>query len=473
MDLTRSSVKLLVANGTRAVTSFVGIVYFARYLGSSAIGSFFLFEALVGMLAIPADLGIRSATEKRISGGQSADDYLSTALLLKILPLLIVSVFVYLFQSIINEYLGGGFALFLILGIVISELGQLMIFVIRGELRVGETAILQVSQDIVWILTGAILIHRGYGVHGLIYGFLLGLTVTFVWGYYKCNTSFGRPSLEYVTSLLDYSRYAFISRVGGYFYQWMDIVIIGIFLTQTDVAAYEIAWRVTLLVMIVSKAIGTSIFPVVSEWSALNDKTEIERMIPDAIVGALIFAIPSFFGSVLFSKDILRLLFGQEYVFAWLVLIILMAEKLLQAPHLILGKSLQGMNRPDLAAYSAIVTMAINLVLNVVFIWWIGIVGAALATMISFGVNTVLHAYFLSNVIQITFPYKKIGWCLLSGSVMTAILLYASRFLLVTSLTQLFGIVSLGALVYLTLVLLYPPLRGNAWSILKSTRIDR
>ncbi|MFW6437258.1 MAG: flippase [Halococcoides sp.] len=448
MDFTRSSLKLFASNVTRTTIEFVGIAIFARALGASEMGMFFLFQALLGMIAIPADFGFRGAIEKRISEGREQGTYLASAFAVKLVPMALVVTAILVFQDAINGYIGAEFALLLALALVVQDISTMSTVVLRGELRVGETAILRVARWVVWFAVGTLLVSQGFGVEALIYGLLAGLGVMLVWGWYRVSIPLGRVSLEHAKSLFEYGRWGVISRVGWYFYSWMDVAVIGFFLTQADVGAYEIAWRVTLVVMLLSRSIATTLFPQASRWDAEDAYARIEDMIRKTITPSMALVIPSFFVTLVYAREILGLIFGQEYTVAWLVLIVLMGEKLLQSVHTILGRSLQALDRPDLAAAATVASIIVNLVLNVVLILEFGIVGAAVATAASFVLNTVLHAHFLSTFVTIDFPWTEVGWCTGAAAAMAGILYGIGEVVAIDTLPRLLGILVVGAVIY-------------------------
>lgn len=460
MNLARSSIRVFVSRAAGSLIVFIGITFFARELGAHQMGVFFLFQALLGMIAILADFGINSGLTKRISEGKSPGSVLSTAIVLKVLLLFPFVVGILLFQEPINDYLGEELALYIVLGLFLQESAKLTMHILQGELRVGETAGPTFFQKVMYVIVGTALILSGFRVQGIIYGFFAGFVVLLGWGAWKSSTSLQAPSFEHARSLFDYSKYAFISSIGGYFYSWMDIAIIGFFLTQSAVGVYEIAWRVTAVVMLFSSSIATTIFPQVSQWSADDATERIETMLSEAIAPSLFVAIPAFFGIVLFSQEILGFVFGTEYATGSLVLIILMGEKVVQSVHLILGRSLQGINHPDLAAKAGIISIALNFALNVILVIEYGIVGAAVATATSFVVNSILHAYYLSNFVSIRIPYAQIGGCSLASLGMAIVLYGVESFVAIESLEQLVGIILFGVTIYGGFALLIPSSRG-------------
>jgi len=459
MSLARSSAKMSLANVANAVVSFAAIAYFARTLGAEGIGVFFLFEALLNILILPADFGIRSAVEKRLSEGTSPSSLLTTAFLLKSGPLLVIAAVILLLRGPINGYLGANVAVWLVVAIVTREFAQQGIQVLRGELRVGESAVPWLSQSATWAGAGVVFVQFGFGVRGLIYGLIAGYVISFIWAMHRRSTPFGSPSWEHVGSLLDYSKFSFVSLIGGTVYKWMDVLIIGFFLTSADVGAYEVAWRITLVVLLGSKAVATTIFPTMSRWDAERAVGRIENLIPWAVTASLIFVIPSLFGVLLFSEEILTFVFGSEYSIASLALIVLMSGKVFEAIQDVVGRSLNAIDHPELAARAAVIAIVFNLVLNTVLVTQYGITGAAVATVVSFVAETSILTVYLSDFLTIRLFWQELGWFTASSIGMVLVLTGARSVVPVVSISHLAFAILLGAVVYGMFVLSFPPLR--------------
>lgn len=467
MNLARSSLKIFAANIVSAGLGFLGITYFAREVGAATIGAFFLFQALLGILTIPADFGLRGAVEKRISEGDSQSQLLSSAIALKTVPLIIIVIGILLLRPLINNYLGARLAILLAAAIVLQETAQLAIFVLKGELRVGETAILRIARQTTWVGVGAFFVTHGYGSVGLVYGLLAGFGVMLVGGWYKISVTPDRPSIPDARSLFDYGKYNLISSIGGKLYSWTDVAVIGFFLTQTQVGAYEIAWRVTAISLLFSKAIAGTIFPQVSEWKSKDLDERIGGIITQSITPTLFFVIPAFLGTAVFSEEILTIVFGEEYAIAAVVLVLLMCDKVFQSVQLLIGRSLQAIDKPNLAAQAAIISLVVNILLNIVFVIEFGILGAALATVISSLLNDLLHFIYLRRFISFRFPRREILECL-SASGMMAIILYGiSVTYAIQSIGKLISSIVFGIVVYIIAVFLMPNLRDRLFDTLR------
>lgn len=448
MNIARSGTKVAVARISGTVVMFLGITVFARKLDADAMGIFFLFEALLGVLSIPADFGVRRAVEKRISEGPVSDRVLGSAITIKLAFLAVIVAAILLARGPINAYLSEAVAVFLAIGLVFREFALLMVSVLKGELRVGETASLQVTRHLIWVGASGVLILYGFGTMSLIYGALVGYVAMLLWGIVKVTTSVGMASMEMIRSLLNYGKSIFIASLGGQIYARADILIIGVFLGPVYVAAYEIAWRITGIFRTVTNSIGSAIFPQVSAWDAEDNNEQIEQLIPEAIAPSLMLVIPAFFGTVVLSDEILGIVFGSQYTIAWLVLIILMIDMIFQAVHVIVGSALQAINRPDLSARAAAISTVLNIVLNVLFIWKIGIIGAAIATVLASLVNDFLHYFYLSNLIKVRLPWRESLFFTAGSVLMALVLLTAVNRFPPAGILTLLVLVSFGALIY-------------------------
>jgi O-antigen/teichoic acid export membrane protein len=461
MDIAQSTLKITAARVGSLVLTFAGTAFFAQELGAALLGIFFLFQAVLSVSTLPANLGTRIAVEKRISEGGPADRILGTGLALKSGLLVIITALIILFQSHFNRYIGVKVAGLLILAIFLEELAGLMMSVLKGELRVGEIAPIKFGYSFTWTTLGATLVVLDFGVTGLIYALIAGKALQLFWASHKISVGIGRPSISQAHSLIDYAKYSIIPEIDGQVHSWMDVLIIGFFLTQADVGSYEVAWQVAGPVLLITGAIGTTIFPQISSWSTDETIEPLERLLPKIIVLSVILVFPAFFGGILLSKEILSLIFGAEFTVAWLALIILLGGKLPSAIRQIAGKSLLGLDRPDLVTHAAIVDIIANLLLNLVLIWQLGIVGAALGTVLSMTLGTIHRTYYLLQFINIKIPYDELGWCLLSSVTMYGVLYIVKSTIEVNSIIYLLGFVLAGVALYSVFILIYRPLRSE------------
>ena len=468
LNLIRSTAKLFISRIGANVLSFAAIAYFTQILGPSNMGVFFLFQSLVGVLALVADLGIRGAVEKRLSEQGGNHGVLATSILIKTGLLVVVCLLLLVFKARVNNYVGYDIIYFLILGLFLKEYFELFERVLIGEHRVDETGTLLFLRRVTWIIMGSTLLFVGYGIIALLIAFLLSYFISLLWAVIKVSTPISR-SLEFnVSSIFSYSKHYFISQAGGRLYSWIDIVVLGFFVSSSFVGIYELAWRVSLVVMLFAQSIANVIFPEISSIAADNGYAKIKSIVPDALSAALFISIPALFGTLVLADRIMEVLFNVIHPVGGVILIIIMTEKVLQAPHRVLARVSEGIGRPEFGARATAITIIINIFANLLLISLLGVIGAALATLISFGANTAIHWIYLQTEVKIKVPFRDIIWYVLSSVGMCIAIYKLTWPHYVSPFISLAGTVGFGAILYAIIVVSNPRMRTKVVGVIKS-----
>ncbi len=463
LNFARAGGLLLALEIVGVVIGFGSTVYFATTLGAAALGVFFLFEAALGTLGTFGDFGINGAIEKRISEGREPGSVLSAGLLLKGALVLGLTAVVVPFRQAINAYVGAVVVGPLLVALVLSQLAVLSIHVMRAELRADETAILQFLRLVTYVAVSVALIRFGAGPMALVYGLIAGYLVLLAGGVRRTSTVPARPSIRHVRTLVDYAKFNGIWGLGGQAYNTMDILVIGLFLTSADVAAYELAWRVTLMTGIVGGVVANTVFAQMSAWDAAGQRDRIAPTVRDGLLASLVLVVPSFVGVALLSEEILGFVFGPEFVIAAAAFVVLMGEKLVAAVNNVFDATVRAVDRPDIGAYATVASLALNIVLNILLVPRYGLVGAGLATGLSMAINTVVLGGFLRRLVPIEFPVREVGWCVAAAGLM-GVAVVAAGTVLPATLAGLVGRILLGGAVYGAVVLASPSIRAKFFS---------
>jgi len=448
VSLLTSSLKITVSRVTQTALSFLGIVYFARELGAAELGVFFLFQALYNILNFVGDIGLSGAMVKRVSEGSEPGRVLTTGLLVKLPGVGVVVVAVVALQGMINSYFGAELALLLAVGVFLTSYSSVAVKILQAELEMGYFAFLLFLQTVIFVGVGAVLINAGFGVRGLVLGLILSDIVIIVSAGLLWSTPLRRPGLEHARSLFGFSKFQFVMNLTARGLSWADVLVIGAVLSQAHVGAYEVAWRASKPAVLLTTAVGNVTFPRISGLSVVDDAAEIRELVGDGLALALLLPIPALFGAILFSSEILNFIFGESYGVAWLVLIVLMAGRVTQSVFLILQRTLQGLDQVHLLARAAVIVFVVNLVGNVVLVSTYGIVGAAVASAISFALYAALEFQWLSRSVPISIDRRLVATSLLASVVMAIGLGAVDRFVEIQNVQTLVGLIAAGALVY-------------------------
>jgi O-antigen/teichoic acid export membrane protein len=459
MNLARASGLLFGVELLNTALGFLSTVYFARELGATLLGVFFLFEATLYTMATVVDFGLRGAVEKRISAGTDPARMFGAGIALKLVLVAVVGVAVLAARDPIAAYVGADLALELVAVVVVFEFSMLCVHVLQGELRAGQTAVLHLARSLTYVVVAVTLLQFGFGVRALVYALLVSYSLLLVTAAARLNTRVARPGWRHVRSLYDYAKYNGIWGLGGHVYNWMDVIVIGFFLSQAAVGAYELAWRLTTMAVMFSTVFAKVLFPQLSAIEAYGARDRLSDLLSGAITASLLLVVPAVVGVAVLAEPILGVIFGPEYVIAAAAFVVLSGEKLAQAVNLVFDKGIQALDRPVYGAAATIVSLSLNIVLNVVLVPRFGLVGAAAATLASVVVNTVLLGVFLGRLVPVRFPVRDIGWLVVSSLVMGVVLVGATNVIAVETPVALVAAIGLSAVVYGAAVLVSPSLR--------------
>lgn len=464
MNLLNSSLKITTARLATTIASFGGLVFFAQELGASRLGIFFLFKALYDILYFLTDMGLSGAIIKRVSERNEPGQILSVGILIKLPPIIIAIAIVLLLREAINDYIGAALAPFLAVGIFLTAYGELSIKILQAELQIGWFATLQFLKTVVFVGSGILLIMAGLGVHGLIYSVLLSEIIIIVIGTTLRTTPLRRPSLNHAFSLFAFAKYRLPTKFLTRAMSWADVLVIGVFLSQAHVGAYEVAWRASKPAVLLATAVSNIIFPTTSGLDQIEDQDRIKSMLADGLALAILLPIPAFFGALLFSHEILNFIFGETFGMAWLVLIVLMGGRIFYAIFLILDGILEGMNQIRLVARAAFVTGIFNIIGNIVFVPQFGIVGAAFATSLTFALYAVLLALEISQFGILSIDYQLVGFYVIASVTMAILLIGVQIHITIDNLYLLIAVVLVGVITYISILLINPYLRKRILS---------
>lgn len=453
-----ATLKLLLSAVGRTLLSFLAIAFFTREIGAAELGTFFLFQSALSVVAMPADIGLRTGIEKQMSAGRNRREILGSALAAKGVLILPVALLILLVRQPINNYLGADLALLLGVGIVLQEIGMVSIAGLRGEKRVGETAIFEPLRTGIWAVLGALFAMLHYGAIGLVSAYLMALAVIALLGWWRFDTMPGLPNIDRIKSLVDYSKYALIGQVGGMVNSWMDVIILGFFVTNSAIAAYEVAWRVAAISLLLSEALRRTIFPEANSYR--KDKIpQLEELIERTLTPSMYLVIPSAVGVIVLGEPLLRFAFSPEIAIASGALVILLFEKVQRGIGLVLIAPMHALDRPDLAATASLVGVVTNILLNIILIHQFGILGAAVGTTLSAAANTGLQAYYLQKFLHIRIPWQEIVWLIVASVVMGVLLHFISANRPPSSLIDVVFYVAIGGGVYVLTTAIAPNLR--------------
>ncbi|WP_247004863.1 flippase [Halosolutus gelatinilyticus] len=295
----------------------------------------------------------------------------------------------------------------------------------------------------------------GFGVVGAFAGYLVGLAVAVALGLVILYVGFYRtferaPQREegLLRRILEYSVPLTATRSANVIDKQIDTILVGVLLNPTAVAYYTITKQVTSVTETPAKALGFTISPTYGEQKAAGQGHRAARLYERSLEHVLLLYVPAVVGLVLVADPMVRYVFGPEYLGAVPVLQVLSVYVLLSAINNITSDGLDYLGRARDRAIVKSTTAGANFGLNLLLIPVWGVVGAGVATVLTFSVYTGANVYIISRELPIRYASAARTLVGVTGvSLVMGLGVYALRSF-VTGPATLLGVIGFGVLVW-------------------------
>jgi O-antigen/teichoic acid export membrane protein len=431
------------------IIGFISTIYFAHALGPSVLGAYFLFLAYLGIFNLVGDGGFGGAAVKRISEGKEPNEYLSAFAFIRIV-LLAVSVSVLIFaEPYLKDVTSSGVFFWLLLALIVTVFSSISGTGVYGTGKVGVYQINSFIEVIIRTLFQIIAVFLGYSLAGLTGGFVAGLIVMGLMNFRYLNLKLVRFKLSHLKNLSGFSFWIFLTASGSLVFSYADTLLIGYFMSNADVGIYRTAFQLTMIASFTTMAFQTVLYPKISSWGAQGQFAEIENSLARAITYSLLLAIPTCIGGWILGSKLLYYLYGASFVEGAPALVFLLLVQVVNVFMYLGTMSLNALNRPKDAFNITLIAAILNIILDIALIPFMGITGAAVATLIAMSINALGALILLSRVISIKFEYKSIKNILYASGIMGIIVGSIYVLLPLSHVIAVLAEVIIGAVIYI------------------------
>ena len=202
-------------------------------------------------------------------------------------------------------------------------------------------------------------------------------------------------SLSYIKKTIAYGFQAHLANIMGFLNYRIDMFLVNGFLGPVSVGFYAIGVGLVEKLWMISQAAATVLFPRVAAETEEQRRKEFTALVARTVlwltlIGGLFL--------VICSRWIITILYSEDYLPVAGALQALLIGIIALSAGRVLGNDIAGRGRPILNAYRGIVSIIINVVLNILLIPRYGIVGAAWATTFSYTVSFFMSIFFFCRL---------------------------------------------------------------------------
>lgn len=382
---------------------FIVLIWITRYLGPERFGLLSYSQSLVSIVLAFASLGLDSVVIRElVKNNAKRDILLGTAFYLK----LFASFTAILFIIILNEFC------------LAQDESKILINIISFSIIFNSFNVIDMyfqshvlskyvvySNSISFLISSIVKIFLIYNEFDLIYfayslvldSFMVAIGYLYIYKLKNIKVVLWKYDKQLARNFLRSAWPLVFVAVSAFVYTRIDQIMIKYMIDAEAVGNYAAAVKVSELFYFIPAIIVSSIFPKVIEAKQASEENYLKLL--EKLYRLVVWiAIPIAICMSLFSSIIIDILYGEQYSKADEVLALLSWGIVLTAIGSVFVKMLYAENFEKKYLYKSIFGMLINIFLNYILLPIYGIMGAAIATLITLLAINYIYDLFDSHL---------------------------------------------------------------------------
>jgi len=456
---------IIVGDIVFRLISLAVTIYLARYLGTAGFGKYNFVFAYLAFFNILTDLGLQTILVREMSRDPSITPKLiGNAYIIRLIltvtaiisSIVVITLMSYPADTTTYVYIAS-------LTVLFVSFSDFYRTIFEANLRMEYSIIAKLAFKglsaglILWIVfTKGTLLHI---MIALVFSEMVKTLLSYLF-----SRKFVRPRFEIDFKLWRYLlREALplaLSSVILIIYYRIDVVMLSMMKGDTPVGLYSAAYKLSEPLSLIPSALVTSLFPIMSA----SFKSSREKLIKTYRLGIkyiLIIMLPIAMGTTLLADKIIFWIYGMEFSGSVTALQILIWALVFTSINPILTRLLTSIGEQKLNTVSHTLCAIVNVTLNLILIPTLNYNGAAIATVITNVIFSMLSFYFIFKYMRIHPPYR-IFMRLIISILFIAIFIYFASHILNILLT-----ISLAIGTYLVTLMVLKVLNGEDISLFR------
>jgi len=398
----------VIAQGVTLLLSLATSAITARWLGPSGKGQLAMIFMVPAMFQMFLGAGLGPANVYYVGSGRLpvhqltansvAFSMIGTLVGVMVVLLILMGDFLHvLFPGVSSDYLMLGMVA-LPIGLLNSNLNSIL----QGLQRIITLNILTVVGSLLTVLfMAALVIGLEFGILGALLA-VLAVQVAMLFATGQCAKREGacfRPKWDsqVVRTTLMYGLKCYIANLLQFFNYRLDVFIVNFILGPVSVGIYGVSVVMAELLWQLPNAASFVIFPK----SANSNQEAMNSFTPQVFRIILAITILGAIGLALFGKLIILVVFSSVFLDAYIPLLALLPGVVLLGAGKVLANDIAGRGYPHYNSITSGLSLVVTIILDLILIPKMGVVGAALASTVSYALTFFISVGFYLSVSRI------------------------------------------------------------------------
>ena len=322
-----------------------------------------------------------------------------------------------------------------------------------------------ILQAIGEVLLISYLVLSGYGLFGAIISLLLVRAFIFIIGFLlvKSEVVLTTPSLAVIKPYLAFSLPLIPFTLSYWMINIGDRYVIGYFMGADAVGIYSASYTMGGVVGFFFSPIVLVLLPAITDLYENNKIQELKNHLKYSFKFFMMLAIPSLFGLSILSQSLLKTLTTPEFISGYAIIPIVGLGVILFNSSNLFSDVLMLFKRTKVLSIVFGFSASINLVMNTILVPIIGISGAAIATLITFAVHSLILGFIGFKILSFDLNLKFIAKSVFSSVIMGLVIWEMNPFGVVNILIT----IGIAAVIYFGILLLLKGFTKEEYAFVK------
>ena len=472
--ITTNTSFFLTALIMQKLLSFIYFTFLARHLGSELIGQYFFAISFASIFSVFMDLGLSPVLTREIAReDKNNQEWFQQIFSLKVLFSIIAIIIAIILDNILFYSDIVKNLIYLSIFIILIDSFTLLFYAfIRGKQNLKYESKAVIIFQIIVLVLGLYLMQYSNNVFlflGILFiASLFNLIYSGIILRFKLKIKLRlRYSSVLIKRIIKISLPFALAAIFAKVYAYIDTVLLKIFLGDSEVGIYSVAYKITFAFQFIPLAFVASLYSAFSHYYK-NNILKLKRIFSKSFNYLIYISLPISLGIIALAPEIISKVYTDEFNFSIFPLQILIASIPFLFINFSLSSFLNATDNQKINTRNLGLIMVINIILNIFLIRSLGVWGAALASSLS---TLLLFILNLKEVIKLI-SQKFINRKSLFMTIISSLVMFLSVYYLKQIIYWPFTIIT-GIIVYFMLMFFSKTLTKEDFIFLKKSLFSK
>ncbi|MFC1927485.1 flippase [Chloroflexota bacterium] len=448
-----------IANALVTLSGIIFMPLITKTLGAHDYGIWAQVQVAISLVLVFVSLGLPVAMVRflpaKTDRGEIQEGFYSILYLISLMTLAVSIMWIAAADFIAGAFFEGATVIVRITGltILVWSLDTVFLTFFRAFRQMKRYALFTIANTYVQVGLIAYLVLNGHGILSIVIAVLAIRAVIFIILFYLIKSQIGikRPHFHKMREYLSFGLPTIPGNISAWVVATSDRFVISYFLGATSVGIYSAGYGIGSIILMTAGVLGVVLPPAVSKLYDEGRMEEVKTHLRYSLKYLLAATIPFVFGAAILAEPVLRVFSTAEIASEGYIVVPLVAlSTLFITAYVPIGNIIILVKKTRITGTIWIVCALVNLGLNILVVPRLGILGAAITTLIAYGLALGLTTYFSFREFRFPIDWRFTMKSLVaSGAMSAAIWAIAPEGTLATALTVLAGAAIYGAVLLL------------------------